>query len=228
MIVLAFSLGLISSLHCVAMCAPLQAVVLGQWLKARSWPAYLLYHGGRFMTYALLGLLAATFGAALGIPRWQGEFSLIAGLLLLFGYFGFRFLGLDQKIMRLISPWLRRVQGQLRGGRRPLWLWLSGALNGLLPCGMVYAALLPAMGAEQPAQGALYMFFFGLGTLGLLLVFNLFSSQIWARYGSQLQALIPISIAVIALLLILRGLHLDIPYLSPALPKAGASIEHCG
>lgn len=228
MIWIALSFGLLSSLHCVAMCGPLQAVVMGQWLQSGARYHWGIYHLGRLFTYAVLGLLAASFGQALGVPHWQGNFSLIAGLLLLFGYFGFKALHWDRKFMALLSPFLQKLRPGVEGKKGLFWYASSGALNGLLPCGMVYAALLPAMAAKNPAWGAAYMLAFGAGTLPLLLGFNLFSQQILLRFGRYFHRLIPLSIIIIATLLILRGLHLDIPLLSPELPKAGASVETCG
>jgi len=228
MIGIAFSFGLLSSLHCLGMCGPLQAVVMGQWLKSNRKSQWILYHLGRITTYVLLGLIAALFGSAIGIPQWQHEFTLAAGILLLFGYFGFKALQWDRKFSALLSPFLIRMQSQVKGKTGAQWFVLSGALNGLLPCGMVYAALLPATLAENPFSGMLYMLVFGLGTLPLLGSFNLFSNSIMARFAPQVNRLIPISVVLIATLLILRGLELDIPYLSPEMPKPNASVEHCG
>lgn len=228
MIGIAFSFGLLSSLHCLGMCGPLQAVVMGQWLKSNRQSHWILYHLGRLATYMILGLIAALFGSAIGIPQWQHEFTLAAGILLLFGYFGFKALQWDRKFSALLSPFLIRMQGKVKGKNGAQWFILSGALNGLLPCGMVYAALLPATLAQSPLYGMLYMLVFGLGTLPLLGSFNLFSNSLMARFAPLMNRLIPISVILIAGLLILRGLQLDIPYLSPEMPKTGASVEHCG
>jgi sulfite exporter TauE/SafE len=76
-------------------------------------------------------------------------------------------------------------------------------------------------------MGLLNMLAFGIGTLPLLAGLNLFSNKIILSYGKYIPKLIPISVVLIAALLILRGMELDIPYLSPALPKLGASVEVC-
>lgn len=224
---LAFSFGLISSLHCLAMCGPLQAVVMGSWLKSKRRGNWFLYHAGRISTYVLLALIAVILGNSLGIPKLQGSFTILAGLILILGYFGFKALAWDRKIMGLFSPLLRKLQGKARGQQGGAWYYLSGMLNGLLPCGMVYAALVPALGLAQLYEAAIYMLLFGLGTLPLLLGFNLFSNDLMLRFAPQVQRLIPISIILIGSLLVLRGMELDIPYLSPAAPKAGASLETC-
>lgn len=227
MIGIAFSFGLLSSLHCAVMCAPLQAVVMGQWLKNKRRSSWLVYHFGRLSTYMLLGIIANLFGQSIGVAHWQGDFTIIAGLLLIAGYFGFKLLQWDRKFNQLIAPILRKLQPKVQGKKNPFWYYSSGALNGFLPCGMVYAALLPAAGAASISTGILYMLVFGLGTLPLLAGINLFSNTLLLRFGKYIPKLIPLSVILIASLLIIRGLELDIPYLSPALPKPGASTEVC-
>jgi sulfite exporter TauE/SafE len=228
MLALAFTFGLLSSLHCLAMCGPLQAVVMGQWLRSKNTAHWFLYHSGRIAMYMSLAVITSLIGSSLGIPKLQGSFTLIAGLVLLFGYFGFKALKWDRKIMQIIGPFLGKMQRKVKGKKGGLWFVGSGALNGLLPCGMVYAALVPALGLEQTFDAILYMAAFGLGTLPLLLGFNLFSNKLILRFAPFLNRLVPISIVLISALLILRGLELDIPYLSPELPKPGASAETCG
>ncbi len=228
MIWVAFTFGLLSSLHCLAMCGPLQAVVMGQWLQSKHKANWALYHSGRLLTYISLALFASFIGTSLGIPDLQGSFTIFAGLLLLFGYFGFKALKWDRKAMQILGPTLGKLRQKVRGKKHPAWYLISGALNGLLPCGMVYAALVPALGLESSGKALMYMGAFGLGTLPLLLSFNLFSNALLLRFGPYLNRLIPISIVLIAALLILRGMELDIPFISPEMPKPGASTETCG
>ncbi|MDZ7847908.1 MAG: sulfite exporter TauE/SafE family protein [Owenweeksia sp.] len=103
MIWVALSFGLVSSLHCTIMCAPLQAVVMGQWLRSGKKANWLLYHSGRIFTYVTLGLGVGIVGTAMGVPTWQAEFTIIAGLLLLLGYFGFKTFQWDRQLYRLIT-----------------------------------------------------------------------------------------------------------------------------
>lgn len=227
MIWIALTFGLVSSLHCALMCAPLQAVVMGQWLRNGKRGNWLLYHAGRLCTYVLLGLLVGILGNAFGLPQVQQEFTIIAGLLLLMGYFGFKALKWDRSLNRIISPFLMKLQGKVRRGQSRSWYFISGSLNGLLPCGMVYAALIPVAGSASIGMAGISMLFFGLGTLPLLLGINLAGNSLMQRFSRQFQKLIPITVILIAAVLILRGMELDIPYLSPEMPHAGASTEVC-
>jgi sulfite exporter TauE/SafE len=209
------------------MCGPLQAVIMGQWLNGKTKGHWLLYHLGRISTYIIMALAVYALGSSIGLPKMQGSFTLIAGLSLLFGYFGLKALKWDRKAFQVLAPFLARGQRKVKGKKNSIWFLISGSLNGLLPCGMVYAALIPAIGLSQWSDVVFYMMAFGLGTLPLLLGFNLFSNTLLLKLGSHSRKLVPISIVFIACLLIVRGLELDIPYLSPALPKSGASLEVC-
>jgi len=69
------------------------------------------------------------------------------------------------------------------------------------------------------------MLAFGLGTLPLMLAVPLLGRTINLRFN--LQRVIPVSVALIAILLILRGLSLGIPYLSPELASGAPVCPAC-
>ena len=91
-----------------------------------------------------------------------------------------------------------------------------GILNGLLPCGLVYMAVFAAIASGNAWQGALYMAVFGLGTLPLMTTAIYLSGVLSTSLRQSIQRLIPVFVCIIALLFIIRGLGLGIPYLSPA------------
>jgi sulfite exporter TauE/SafE len=91
-----------------------------------------------------------------------------------------------------------------------------GLFNGLLPCGLVYMALLASISMGSILGGALYMFIFGLGTLPMLLAAAYFGKQFKSMKPALFGKAVPAFVAFIAILLIVRGLGLGIPYLSPA------------
>jgi sulfite exporter TauE/SafE len=184
---LAFLVGLFSTLHCVGMCGNIMgALSLGLPLQVRSTPArhggyVLTYNLGRLATYALLGAAAGAGGTLLGSrldPHvWQGVAGLIAALtLILIGLY-----------LSGWAPWVRQVDLLGRGlwrrveplGRRllpvrsPGQALLAGMIWGLLPCGLVYYALLLTVPLADPWQGAAFMAAFGLGTLPSLLATGL-------------------------------------------------------
>lgn len=98
-----------------------------------------------------------------------------------------------------------------------------GMLNGLIPCGMVYMAAASAAITGNPFQGAIYMIFFGLGTMPALVGISLIKDSVFARYSLNGNKLKLIAGLCIACFFILKGLNLGIPLLSPSFDKEGKS-----
>jgi sulfite exporter TauE/SafE len=100
-------------------------------------------------------------------------------------------------------------------------------LNGLLPCGLVYAACAGATASGGFLTGIEYMILFGLGTLPMMLAFSVVGQKVYLVFRFKLQRLIPASLAIVGLLLLLRGMALGIPYLSPKLPAQPSAANCC-
>lgn len=158
----AFVAGLLGTPHCLGMCGGFVAACSRR--RGGAWP----WHAGRLGTYAALGAIAGSAGAALGGvgPRWLAP----AVSALLLGWFALSLAGVaPAPVLRV--PGLTRAAS--RAGREEGigWRVLFGAATGLLPCGMVYAALGIAVASGGAAAGALTMLAFGLGTVpGLALM----------------------------------------------------------
>jgi uncharacterized protein len=220
----AFLLGVAGSLHCAAMCGPLSVLVpvTGPTISQRI-ASRLTYNVGRLVTYIVLGILFGLFGKAFVIVGLQRWLSIAAGVIILSAFvtsmfnvqhsmFNTRVLSFPLLIKSKFSKLLKK--------RTLLSIATLGALNGLLPCGLVYVACAAAATTASPLNGATYMLSFGLGTVPMLLTIALAGSSF--RLNSfKLQRLIPIVAATVGVLLIVRGLALGIPYVSPA------STGHC-
>ena len=201
-----FTLGLVSSLHCVQMCGP---IVLSYSLgagnsaapgAARSLAAgHLAYNAGRIITYSALGALAGLAGGTVGmLGRLAGASSVAAmvggGLMIVAGLFMLDFIPsrvlAGIQLFRLTSGFMRRAGGLLSTpavGKR----FLLGLTLGLLPCGLIYAAMLRSLATGSPLWGAAAMLAFGLGTAGALITLGLFSSALRWRlncWGNRLAA----------------------------------------
>lgn len=216
----ALSLGLVTGLHCVGMCGPL---ALALPVVGGTRPAYvlgrLLYNLGRAVTYAGMGVVAGLAGQTFAIGGLQRWVSIAAGMLILIGLL-LVYLGWMPRLMESLGVWsaFARLQKAWRGSfasRGYTGLLSLGLINGLLPCGPVYVALAGAAATGSVAGGALFMFVFGLGTFPMMLAVSLAGKLVQMPLRRKLQKLVPASAAVVALLLILRGLALGIPYLSP-------------
>jgi len=216
----AVSLGLITGLHCVGMCGPLALAlpVVGK-NRASYVTGRLLYNLGRALTYTILGVLVGLVGRSFALGGFQRWVSIAAGILLLTGLILLQTgwlnriaeqLGLFTIFAKLQSLWARNFRHHSYSG-----LFVLGLINGLLPCGPVYVALAAAAATGNVATSALFMFAFSLGTLPMMLTVSLAGKLVQMPMRRKLQKLIPISAGVVAVLLIMRGLALGIPYLSP-------------
>ncbi len=215
----AFILGLFGSMHCLGMCGPIAlALPLDRSSKFQTVLGALTYNMGRVLTYAMLGLIFGQIGRAfslIGLQRWV---SIGAGILLLLYVLMTYF---KNRISNPFPRWTMGV-GRLKGSLQKQFkkrsftsLFSIGLLNGLLPCGFVYFALVGAIGMGTAIEGAGFMALFGLGTAPLMLGINLLGSQISASARMRFNQAIPVVLTVFALLFILRGLSLGIPFLSP-------------
>lgn len=211
---LAFVIGLFGSLHCVGMCGPLAFAIPN--LNGGKWKLVLnklLYQLGRAFSYAILGLLIGALGKSLWIAGFQQTLSIICGIFIVI-YSILRLLPAKRNLnisFPLINKWISGAI-QKRYGH-----FAVGMLNGVLPCAFVYVALATASNTSSVFQSALFMFFFGLGTLPLM-----FASAVGISFASQavrrsINNVLPVLSLVLGSWLILRGLSLDIPFLSPVL-----------
>lgn len=202
----AFIIGLFGSLHCVGMCGPIALSLPGQRLSGP-----LLYNVGRVITYAILGVFIGLLGKVVFIAGLQSWLSIAVGVfLLLVVIFS---INVEQKLLKL--PWLSEayVRLQTRLGRfiRQRNLLIVGLLNGLLPCGLVYMAVATAITMGSVGMSVLYMVFFGLGTIPLMLAVSLAGNQMQSRFRSGVRRMFPVLLTLMGLLLIYRGLAIDLP-----------------
>lgn len=104
---------------------------------------------------------------------------------------------------------------------------LLGMANGLLPCGMVYLAIAGALSTSSVGESVLFMASFGAGTLPAMLALSLFSVHIKLTLRQQLKKVIPYVVVCMGVLLILRGMNLGIPFISPATARAPQDVISC-
>lgn len=206
-------LGLLGSLHCAVMCGPIAlALPIG---RSGKYTSHLLHQSGRVVTYAILGALVGTLGAGISFAGWQQPLSIAVGILLLAGLLSKWPTLLNWKPYRTFYGSLQKqFSAKLRGGSPHRFL-ITGMINGLLPCGLVYAALISSMGTGTTINGIMMMVGFGIGTGPLLLVIGWSGSFLHDRLKGKVRFAIPVVVSIMALFFILRGMGLSIPYLSP-------------
>jgi sulfite exporter TauE/SafE len=171
----AFVSGLAGSMHCVAMCGGFAATAGSRPTGAAAW------HLGRLSTYALLGAIAGAVGKVIPGPAWIP--AAVATVLLC--WFALAIAGLVSE-PRIRVPGIGRAGIALANREGLGWRYLFGMTTGLLPCGLVYAALALPVALGHPLAGALAMVAFGLGTVPALATLSValqrvLRSGIWAR-----------------------------------------------
>jgi uncharacterized protein len=226
MLYTAFLLGLMGSLHCVGMCGP---IVLALPVPADSnrTVAILLYNLGRILTYSVIGLAFGFLGQAFVLAGFQQFLSIASGIVILLLVF-FQVYGYKSAFTAtwtgFVSANIQKKFSFLLKERTYSSLFFIGMLNGLLPCGLVYIALAGATATGNVLGGSLYMALFGLGTAPAMFAIGYFRHLITSNWRFNLRRLVPISVGCMALLLIIRGLNLGIPYVSPTMKS---SKGHC-
>jgi sulfite exporter TauE/SafE len=185
----AFAAGLLGGVHCAAMCGPIVAACSNASSASgrARWSLALAYNGGRIISYATAGAIAGFFGQT-GLALRVGTLTLAmpiiasAALIVMALYVAGvphvkRVLeGAGGVIWRRLQPFSRRF---LPANTVPRAFGL-GTIWGWLPCGMVYAVLMTAVAAAGPAEGALVMLAFGLGTLPNVLALGVIASRLKA------------------------------------------------
>jgi hypothetical protein len=215
-------LGFFGSLHCIGMCGP---IVLA--LPVRKGGSFVfilrrvIYNLGRVATYGLFGLIFGILGNRIALSGFQQVLTISAGILLLL-YF---VIPLQVKSRFLINPvlnkpitYLKKLLSRLLQNTTIGGFFLIGLLNGFLPCGFVYIGIAGALVLSDPLLSMMFMIMFGFGTIPALLGTAIAGKFVSLGFRKKFSKLIPVFSVLIALMFILRGLNLGIPYISPKLP----------
>ena len=214
---LLFLAALAGGVHCAGMCGPYVSMCSARFAAgshagvAQHSMVRVIFNLGRVLMYVLLGTLAGAFGqiagAAARVSGVPGVVSIAAGVFAILAAFS-------------LAGWLPSLEsaaagmglgkliraGTLRAVQAPrvVSAIMMGALQGLLPCALVYAAASRAAASGSPGRGALTMLVFGLGTLPALLALTFAGAALphWIRS----RTISAVMVAVVGVLLCLRGL----------------------
>lgn len=219
MLLSALVLGLLGSLHCIGMCGPIAFMLpVSRNNKYKKAGQVFIYHFGRLMAYGIIGLLFGLLGKGLYIFGIQQKLSILIGVLMIlivimpFNYMSR--LSFSRPVYRIIGKIKSSLGKALKKKTADTFLTI-GFLNGFLPCGLVYMALLGAIAMGTALEGSLYMILFGLGTVPLMTTAVYLSGILKDSSKRRIRKLIPVFVVIIGILFILRGMGLGIPYVSP-------------
>ena len=227
-----FVLGFAGSVHCVGMCGPLALSLPFQ--QFTGWQKVLAvggYHFGRISSYMIIGIIAGLFGRGLNWFGLTQILSIVLGSFILLSVVLPRlFTKLNLPFLNGFKQWQITTMQTILQKRSAPSMYFFGILNGFLPCGLVYTAVAASLVAHNITESVLFMGSFGLGTVPAMLLLVLAAQSLSGGFRQQIRKLIPILSLIIGILLILRGLNLDIPFVSPYLHKAihGADAVECG
>jgi hypothetical protein len=170
------TLGLLGGFgHCVGMCSPFVLFVSRRYVapdagRSAAFVAQGWYTAGRILTYAALGAAAGALGGVVelagGLLGLQRLASIAAGgVLIVWALVALSDLVPGLKTGGSLSA---RVAGALKG-RVPGHPFAMGLFLGLLPCGLLYSALIAAAARGGAVEGAAAIALFGIGTAPALL-----------------------------------------------------------
>ncbi|MGV3638408.1 MAG: sulfite exporter TauE/SafE family protein [Flavobacteriales bacterium] len=230
MLATAFVLGAAGSAHCIGMCGPIALAVpsprdtFGSRLSSS-----LILNAGRMISYAGLGAAIGVFGAGMRLAGLQQAATIGAGILLV----------LTVVVPGSLERWLPTSRiavaiGRLRSTMArnikrtaPEALFFSGVLNGLFPCGLVYAALLGAAAQGSVLDASMFMILFALGTMPALIALRVSAGSLLGAVRQHLRRLSPVMMVGLGVLMILRGLELGIPLVSPGPMMDPTAVTAC-
>jgi sulfite exporter TauE/SafE len=233
---LLFVVGLLTSLHCIAMCggivlsqglkrndsAGTALPVAGKGLKERLLPS-LLYNGGRVVSYTIIGGIVGALGSLFSLSTTlKGIMPAIAGAFMLF--LGVRMLGIFPGLSRLKIRFPGLGGSGMRSAAKGRGPFVVGLLNGLMPCGPLQTMQVYALGTGSFLAGALSMFLFSLGTVPLLLGFGAISAFLSARFNRRMLKASGVLVIALGLVMFTRGMSLFGVALPAIAPVRGVSV----
>ncbi len=214
--------GLVTSIHCVAMCGPLvltyavKGAEEGPLVK-RMLPHF-AYQGAKILSYVLVGLLLGTLGSLFDIGGLRGWVTVFAGVFMVL--LGVQMTGAFPVLNKLtfkpprvlvsaIGTLRKKAVADEAAGHVSIATPITfGLLTGLLPCGPLQTAQIAAAGAGSPIDGALAMLGFGLGTAPLMLGFGAVSGMLSNTFKKRMMVVAAILIALLGLVMLNRGLSI--------------------
>jgi len=220
-----FIIGLLTSVHCVAMCGgiclsqctPKESGTAARKSKFSAIRPSLLYNLGRVTSYTVIGGIVGALGSVVSFSgTMKGIVQILAGVFMVI-------MGLN---MLNIFPWLRKFNPRMpkifakkiyaqKSSNSSLYI---GLLNGLMPCGPLQAMQLYALSTGSPIKGAISMFLFSIGTVPLMFAFGALSSFLNKKFTGKMMAASAVLVIVLGVFMFSSGASLS-GLLIPTLPS---------
>lgn len=203
-------IGFLTSFHCVGMCGPF---IIGYSARVATADgqrphhfAHLFYALGKTLSYTALGAVFGAFGAIIAFtPFSQGLVGIAAGVfLILYGLHMLELFPLLSHFQIHLPRFVRRgISDEYRKHSNP---FVIGLLNGLMIiCGPLQAMYVMAAGTGSWTEGASILFFFGLGTLPLLMGFGFLTSMLSGNLTPRLLKASGYIVIILGAIMLNRG-----------------------
>lgn len=203
----ALIMGFAGSFHCIGMCSPLAMVATN--LNRHVLLNRIIYNAGRILTYGVLGLLIGFIGKLIPFDQFQNLISIMMGIALLV----VALLGVSNVRIPIMTPLLQRLNIVIKRAfadrlkeRTKLSVFILGAVNGILPCGLTLLALMYCLTLNNPIQSFGYMVLFGIGTLPAMFGMATLYHFVVQRFNFNLKKTTTFMLVLSACLLIARVL----------------------
>ena len=211
LLIAAISLGLVSSFHCLGMCGPIAFILpVGKRSKLGKIMGLLAYNFGRIITYTFLGMLIGLFGEGLRFAGVSQTISIVLGVgLLLYVLLSKKFIKLNfyqRYFFKFNNVIKAKLSGMLKKQSNGA-LFITGLLNGLIPCGVVFIALQAALLQSSLANSMLFMLVFGLGTIPMMFSISYLSNSFSSVLKLKINKVMPVLTIVVAV----SYTHLTLP-----------------
>ncbi len=234
-LLIAVSISFMGSLHCVGMCGPLLAFAVGDPTVARrtsrAW-LHAAYHGGRLLTYALVGAICGLLGAAvdhggarLGCHRAA---ALLAGTMVIAVGLAAALRAVGVRLPQAPLPGL--IQRLVLAGQRAAFAlaplpraFSTGLLTAFLPCGWLYLFALKAAGSGSPLWGAGFMMAFWLGSVPALVLVGAGVQTLARLFGRRLPLVTALVIVLLGVFTLTFWMHAPVQAFEPAQDQAAAA-----
>lgn len=227
-----FIIGLLTSVHCVAMCGGICITQCAskegnnevKTSKLAAMRPSLLYNTGRVISYTVIGGIVGALGSVVSFSgTMKGIVQILAGVFMII-------MGLN---MLNVFPWLRKlnprmpkifaksIYKQRAKNSSPLFI---GIINGLMPCGPLQAMQLYALSTGDPIKGAFSMFLFSVGTFPLMFAFGALSSLLSKKFTGKMMKASAVLVLVLGVFMFNSGAILS-GFTLPAFPAATSSAQ---
>jgi len=222
-----FLLGLAGSLHCIGMCGPLVMLFpLNGTSKVLGLINSLVYQLGRVLVYVLLGLLFGAVFQIVDLKYFERYFSIGIGMLF-FALWVREVSNKTESTQNSFQSIILNLFGKVLQLKSVFGMFLGGMMNGLLPCGLVYGALLAAFGTGTTQGSMIFMLGFGLATIPSMILLSFFKNAITMKFRQKLGKMLPWWLLILGIWFILRGLNLGIPFISPKFTGIHGGQQQC-